>query len=142
MPAESVYILAADALLIIHALFVAFVVLGLVAIYLGYFLSWRWVRNFWFRILHLAAIGFVVLEAWLGVVCPLTIWEMQLREQAGQATYEGSFIQHWLHSLLFYEAPGWVFLLIYSLFGGLVLVSWFIVKPRMKHREKPERGGE
>ncbi|MGV6826331.1 MAG: DUF2784 domain-containing protein [bacterium] len=129
MATESTYLLAADALLVAHTLFVGFVVLGLAAIYVGYWLSWHWVRNFWFRVLHLWGIGFVVLESWIGVICPLTTWEMQLRTAAGQSTYEGSFIQHWLHTLLYYEAPGWVFTVIYTAFGGLVLASWFIVRP-------------
>lgn len=73
--------LFADAILIIHVLFVAFVVLGLFAVYLGYFLNWRWVRNRAFRIIHLCAIGYVVVQAWLGVVCPLTTWEMALRAE-------------------------------------------------------------
>lgn len=136
MSIESAYVLAADALLIGHTLFVAFVVLGLVAIYLGFWFSWEWVRNFWFRILHLGGIGFVVLESWAGVICPLTIWEMQLREKAGQSTYEGSFIQHWLQSLLYYEAPDWVFILIYTVFGCLVLASWFIVRPRRRSNDE------
>ncbi|OJA04251.1 DUF2784 domain-containing protein [Halomonas sp. QHL1] len=125
-------ILLADALLILHVLFVAFVVLGLFAVYVGYFLNWQWVRNRVFRIVHLCAIGYVVVQAWLGVVCPLTIWEMALRAKAGTATYSGSFIQHWLHSLLYYSAPEWVFVVVYTLFGTLVLASWFVVKPRQR----------
>ena len=130
MLTEASYILAADALLITHALFVVFVVLGLVSIYLGFWFSWRWVRNYWFRILHLGGIGLVVLEAWTGIMCPLTVWEMKLREKAGQSIYEGSFIQHWLQSFLYYEAPDWVFLVVYTIFGSLVLASWFFVRPR------------
>lgn len=132
---QSAYILAADFILLVHVLFVAFVVLGLVAIYVGFFLSWVWVRNFWFRVLHLVGIVIVVLQSWAGVICPLTIWEMQLRAKAGQAVYQGSFIQHWLQSLLYYDAPEWVFMLVYTVFGSLVLASWFIVKPRRHNKE-------
>ncbi|WGI26995.1 DUF2784 domain-containing protein [Halomonas alkaliantarctica] len=128
----SLLILLADALLILHVLFVAFVVLGLFAVYVGYFLNWQWVRNRAFRIVHLCAIGYVVVQAWLGVVCPLTNWEMALRAKAGTATYSGSFIQHWLQSLLYYSAPEWVFIVVYTLFGTLVLASWFVVKPRQR----------
>lgn len=128
----SLLILVADTLLIFHVLFVAFVVLGLFAVYVGYFLNWQWVRNRVFRIVHLCAIGYVVVQAWLGVVCPLTIWEMALRAKAGTATYSGSFIQHWLQSLLYYSAPEWVFIVVYTLFGSLVLASWFVVKPRQR----------
>jgi hypothetical protein len=122
----------ADTLLIIHVLFVAFVVCGLCAVYAGYFLNWHWVRNRVFRIVHLCAIGYVVGQAWLGVVCPLTRWEMALREEAGAATYAGSFIQHWLQSLLYYNAPDWVFMVVYTVFGSLVLTSWFVVRPRKR----------
>ena len=124
----------ADAILVLHVLFVVFVVFGLLAIYVGRFLSWRWVRNRTFRILHLVAIGVVVLQSWLGVICPLTIWEMQLREMAGEVTYSGSFIQYWLHQILFFSAPDWVFILCYTAFAGLVLASWYIVPPKRRTR--------
>lgn len=125
-------LLLADILLIFHVLFVAFVVLGLLAVYAGYFLNWRWVRNRVFRIVHLCAIGYVVIQAWLGVVCPLTTWEMALRAEAGAATYSGSFIQYWLHSVLYFELPPWVFVVVYTLFGSLVLASWLVVKPHRR----------
>ena len=131
------YLFAADLLLVIHVLFVAFVVLGLVAIYLGYFRGWAWVRNPVFRVAHLLAIAIVVVQSWLGMICPLTIWEMSLRRAGGGDTYSGSFIQHWLHSLLYYDAPFWVFVLAYTLFGALVMASWFVVRPR---KGFPRRG--
>ncbi|GLP95122.1 DUF2784 domain-containing protein [Paraferrimonas sedimenticola] len=126
-------LIAADALLVIHTGFIAFVIGGLLAIYLGALRGWAWVRNLKFRILHLAAIGYVVVQAWLGVICPLTIWEMQFRRAAGGDTYAGSFIQHWLHKLIYYQAPEWVFVVCYTAFGLLVLASWFVVRP-MRHQ--------
>lgn len=134
MSKASLLLGLADFILTLHFLFVLFVVLGLLAIYLGYFLNWRWVRNRTFRILHLSAIGIVVLQSWLGVICPLTILEMALRQKAGAATYAGSFIQHWLQSLLYYTAPDWVFIVLYTGFGGLVAVSWFLVPPQVSRR--------
>lgn len=124
----------ADTVLVIHVLFIAFVVLGLLAIYAGYFFKWQWVRNKTFRILHLVAIGYVVVQSWLGAVCPLTTWEMALRAEAGTVVYAGSFIQHWLQSLLYYSAPEWLFILVYTLFGSLVAVSWFVVRPNQRVR--------
>ena len=120
----------ADALLILHTILVAFVILGLVVTFAGYLLNWRWVRNFWFRLSHLAVIAVVVLQSWLGLLCPLTSWEMALRAKAGEAGYEGSFIQYWLQSILYYSAPDWVFILAYTVFGALVLASWFLVRPQ------------
>jgi len=118
----------ADGVLVLHVLFVAFVVFGLLAIYAGYFFQWQWVRQRIWRVAHLVAIGYVVVQSWLGIVCPLTVWEMALREKAGGAVYAGSFIQHWLQSLLFFNAPDWVFVLLYTGFGSLVLASWFVVR--------------
>jgi hypothetical protein len=125
----SLYGLLADAILIVHALFVAFVVLGLVLILLGLWRGWPWVRNFWFRLAHLVAIGIVVLQAWAGVLCPLTVWENALRERAGEAAYAGSFIQHWLHRLLFWQAEPWVFTAVYTVFGVAVALTWIIGRP-------------
>ena len=134
MSSEQVYLLAADVLLIVHFLFVLFVVGGLVLILLGGARQWRWVRNPWFRLAHLVAIGVVVLQAWLGKICPLTIWEMTLRSKAGDAFYTGSFVAHWVERLLYYDAPAWVFVAVYTLFGLLIVVSWFLVRPRAFRR--------
>ena len=121
---------AADLILFIHVLFVAFVVFGLLFIFAGKLLSWPSVRNPWFRLAHLIAIGVVVLQSWLGVNCPLTLWEMALRERADDTVYPGTFISHWLETILYYRAPEWVFMVCYTVFGVLVLASWFWVRPR------------
>lgn len=130
MSAELIYLIAADTILLIHVLFVVFVVLGLLLIFAGKIFAWGWVHNFSFRITHLVAIGVVVLQSWLGVICPLTVWEMNLREKAGDSVYEGSFITHWLQTLLYYRAAEWVFVVLYTLFGVLVIASWYWVRPR------------
>ena len=132
---------AADAILILHSLFVAFVVVDLLLVILGGLLDWAWVRNLWFRVAHLAAIGVVVLQSWLGMICPLTIWEMALRRQAGESGYEGGFIAYWLGRLLYYDAPAWVFVLCYTLFAALVVACWFWVRPvRRSHDSFGHRG--
>ena len=81
--------MAADAILLLHVLFVAFVVLGLVLVFVGRALGWFWVRNRWFRLLHLIAIAVVVIQSWLRVICPLTTLEMEFRSRAGDAVYPG-----------------------------------------------------
>ena len=133
-------LLAADGLLIIHALFIAFVVFGLIFIIAGLVRGWRWIRNPWFRFIHLGAIGVVVIQAWLNIICPLTIWENSLRDKAGEATYAGSFIQHWLHKLIFYQAEAWVFTLCYTVFGALVVLAWYLAPPSSfpRRRESSE----
>ncbi len=123
------YRLLADAVLLLHVGFVLFVVLGLVLILIGGMAGWSWVRNRWFRWLHLAAIGIVVLQAWIVVVCPLTLLENALRAHAGQASYPGSFIAFWLHGALYFQAPPWVFTVVYTAFGVLVMIAWSFVRP-------------
>jgi multisubunit Na+/H+ antiporter MnhB subunit len=129
MPADLNRALA-DLVLVAHVAFVAFVVFGLLLILCGGVMGWRWVRNPWFRVAHLAAIGLVVLQAWLGIVCPLTTLEMHLREAAGDAIYSETFIAHWLHRALFFQAPMWAFTVCYTLFGLAVVMSWIKFRPR------------
>src|SRR5690242_8008277 len=109
----GLYRALADLVLFTHAAFVAFVVLGLLLVLCGGFFGWRWIRNPWFRALHLAAIALVVVQSWLGIICPLTRLEMRLREKAGEASYSGTFIAHWVQKLLYYQAPMWVFVISY-----------------------------
>ena len=135
---SSFYLIAADALLFLHVLFVTFVVVGLILILIGKFLAWSWVRNAWFRIAHLASIGIVVLQSWFGIICPLTIWENALRRRAGEGGYSGTFVSHWLEAILYYEAPAWVFAVCYTVFGALVVVSWYWVRPRPLRRSRQD----
>lgn len=139
MESGTLYLLMADAILFTHVLFVAFVVFGLVFILTGKALSWSWVRNPWFRLAHLAAISVVVLQSWAGKICPLTIWEMALRQRAGDAVYPETFMSHWLQTILYYRAPAWVFVVCYTLFGALIVVSWFWVRPRPFTRGRSHR---
>ncbi len=125
---DSLYSLLADALLIVHFAFVIFVVFGFMLILLGVLSRWSWVHNRKFRITHLAAIGVVVLQAWFGQLCPLTLWENELRRRAGQSGYSETFVEHWLHEVLFYQAEPWIFTAIYTCFGMLVVLVWIFGK--------------
>lgn len=124
------YRLLAELVLALHVAIVAFVVGGLVVVIAGNLLRWQWVNAWWFRLTHLGAIGIVVAESWLGIVCPLTSLEVWLRAQARQGTYTGGFIEHWLQRVLYYDAPAWVFTAVYSLFGLGVLATWWFFPPR------------
>lgn len=124
------YQVLADAVLVVHVAVVLFVVGGLAVVLAGNWLRWRWVNHLGFRLAHLAAIAIVVVQAWLGQHCPLTVLESWLRVQAGAVAYERGFIEHWLHKFLYYEAPLWVFALAYTAFAGLVLLAWWRYPPR------------
>ena len=129
MQSRQLYQLLADLVLLLHFCIAAFIVLGLLLIFVGGLRQWRWIRNPWFRYAHLIGIGFIALQAWLGQLCPLTILENSLRSKAGDATYPGSFMAYWISELLYYELPIWVFALIYSVFAGLVIIAWVRFKP-------------
>jgi len=120
----------ADTVLVIHFGIVIFVVLGLPIILVGNRVGWRWVNNLWWRLAHLATIGVVVLQAWLGRYCSLTKLESSLREQAGQVGYERSFIEHWVQRLLYFDAPMWGFAVVYTGFALLVAWAWWCFPPR------------
>jgi hypothetical protein len=126
--------LLADAVLALHFAVVVFVIGALVFIIAGAPRGWRLALSPGFRLAHLAAIAVVVAQAWLGQVCPLTTLEMWLRAKARATTYSGSFIEHWIARLLYWDAPGWVFTLAYSVFGLVVLATWWIFPPRRDRR--------
>lgn len=122
--------LLADLLLVAHVAVVLFIVGGLLLIAVGGALGWAWVRLFWWRVLHLAAMGFVAVGAVVGWVCPLTVWEDALRRRAGEAGYGTGFVQYWLERLLYHDWPGWVFTVLYLAVFGAILAAWRLVPPR------------
>jgi hypothetical protein len=128
----------ADLVLLVHALFVAFVVIGFALILAGLALGWTWVRHPGFRYAHLAAIGVVVVQSWFGIECPLTTLENALRVRAGQSGYGASFIQDWLYRILYYQAPTWVFTVLYTAFGTAVALVWWFAPPR-RQQPRPDR---
>src|SRR6266536_1323522 len=122
---QRFYFVLADAILISHALIVLFNVASLPLIWFGRYFRWRFVRNFYFRTVHLLLIGFIALQAMLGQACPLTDLENELRVKAGRDAYAGSFIAHWVQRLLFYDAKASAFTVAYTLFFALVLATHF-----------------
>ena len=126
-------------MLVLHFVLVAFVVGGLFWIVIGNLLHWRSANALWFRLLHLSAIAIVAAEAWFGITCPLTTFEISLRAKSGATIAAGmaasgeGFVGYWLHRLLFYSAPPWLFIVAYTAFGLLVIAVWFWFPPR-RHR--------
>jgi hypothetical protein len=118
--------LLADVVLVIHFAFVLFVVGGLALIWIGGAAGWQWARGFWFRAAHLAAIAFVAAEGLLGIWCPLTLWEARLRG----VDAEKSFVAEWIHRVLYYDLPEWMFTVAYVLFGAVVALTWWLLPPR------------
>lgn len=122
--------LLADALLVLHVGVVILVVGLLPVVLLGGWLGWDWVRHRGLRQLHLGVMLFVAAQAWLGQLCPLTVWEQDLRRLAGQASHTQGFIAHWLERLLYWDLAWWVFVAAYTAFAALVALAWWLVRPR------------
>ena len=120
----------ADLVLAIHFAFVIFVIGGFAVIWIGHARHWSFVHNFWFRVGHLLAMGFVALQVIANVSCPLTILEQKLRERAGQPVYEESCIEHWVGRVMFYDFASWVFIVAYIGFFLLIALTFWKVPPR------------
>lgn len=126
------YRLFADFILLIHFAIVLFIVGGLALIWIGFALQWRWVSRWWFRAAHLAAMVFITILSLADTLCPLTVWEQELRMRAGQQAYTESFVEHWVHRLLYYELPGWIFTMVYCAVLGLIIAAWIVVRPERR----------
>jgi Na+(H+)/acetate symporter ActP len=124
----------ADAMLALHVGVVLFVVGLLPLVIVGGMRGWAWVRRFGLRLTHVLLMVFIAGQAWLGQLCPLTVWEQDLRRISGEAGYRESFIEHWLSRLLYWEAPWWVFVAVYTGFAVLVVGAWWWVRPNGKHQ--------
>jgi hypothetical protein len=125
----------ADVILVVHSAIVAFCVGGELAILAGAVFKWKWIRNLPFRIAHLAMVLYVALEAILGISCPLTVWEYDLRAAAGQADLQNlSFVAQIIRKIIFYDFPPWVFTALYTGFGLLILLTFIFIRPGRKPR--------
>lgn len=124
----------ADCILYCHALYVGIVVCSVPLIIVGGLRHWRWVRNPVFRFTHLAMIGFEVLEVFIGIACPLTVWEKALRAQPGSGD-ESGFIANWVSRALFHSYPQWVFNTAYIAFGLLVLSLFYFVPVSIRPKQ-------
>jgi len=100
----------ADAMVVAHVLYVAYVVVGFLAIVVGAAFRARWARNPWFRWTHLLAIAIVGVEVGMNWECPLTTWEYQLRAMSDQGfNGSGSFMGRIFHRILFWPDTPQIF---------------------------------
>ena len=85
------YSLFADLTLILHVIFIVFVVFGGVAVLWRRRLAW----------LHIPCALWGILIEYAGWICPLTYLENSLRSAAGSRAYTGGFISHYLVPLVY-----------------------------------------
>ena len=133
------YRLAADLTVVFHMSYAMFIVAGQILILVGAIGKWQWIRNVWFRSIHLTIIAIVVAESFLGIVCPLTTLEKWLRRQAGQTSYQGDFLARWVHDLLFVELSPATLTAAYTLFGLLVAATFWLAPPRRRPVDSTEK---
>jgi len=138
-PTYNKYLLAADGILLIHLIFVAFVLLGFVFIWIGHIVKWKLATNAKFRICHVLAMGIVLCESMAGRMCPLTEWENDLRVKGGEGQlYETSFIKEWIHKIMFFDLSEQLFMLIYILFFVLILLTFWMIPPELRLKQKKQ----
>ena len=127
--------MVADFVFALHALVVIFNVGSLLLIAIGGPLAWAWVRRRGFRLAHVSLMTFVTLEAIFGMTCPLTMLEDWLR---GVAT-EQSFVQRWASALIYWNAPPWVFAVLYVGILLAIFGAW-LVWPPIASKQQDARG--
>jgi hypothetical protein len=124
----------ADAILALHLAIVAFNVVMPPAILAGAWRDWRWVRHRGLRLLHLGGMAVVALQAALGDLCFLTVWEAELRRGAGQHGSGGGFIETLLAEALYVDVPLAVLIPVYLGWAALSLALWWLVPPNRQGR--------
>ena len=130
-----IYALLADLLATFHLGIVLFVLLGQAAILTGILRGWRWIDRALFRWIHVGLMVFIAAQGALGQICPLTIWEYDLRVAAGEEGRSGTFVGRLMHDLLFIE-PETVSQAelnrYYVAFAALVVLCLWVVPPRRR----------
>ena len=115
----------ADALLLFHFCLAAFITLGFFIIPLGHKFGWHWIKNRNLRLFHLFLIGFITAETIVGLTCPLMVLENMSRD----GDYSSSFMSYWIAEILYWDLPGAVFVIFFTLNLGWVLILRLICPP-------------
>lgn len=123
---------AASAVLYLHFAVVVFNVFWIVAIPLGAWLGWTFIRSFWWRAAHLIVLAVVALQAVVGTLCFLTIWQDALLRAAGGPTDDTPLIERIVTSLVFWPLPLWAFVVLYIAAVVYALAMWWLVPPRTR----------
>jgi Protein of Unknown function (DUF2784) len=83
--------LLADAVVLLHLVFIVFALAGGVLVLFRGYIAW----------LHLPAVAWAAYAEFTATICPLTPLENSLRKQAGQEGYDGGFVEHYLIPLIY-----------------------------------------
>tara|TARA_B100000989_G_C19371078_1_gene397454 strand:- start:108 stop:482 length:375 start_codon:yes stop_codon:yes gene_type:complete len=113
-------ILIADIVLLFHFFIVVFITFGFVLIPIGYNFDWLWIKNKKLRLLHFGMMIFITFETLLGIACPLTILENNLRG----VDENQLFISIWISEIIYWDFPSNFFIILYFLFLGWTFLIW------------------
>ena len=113
-------ILIADIVLFFHFCIVVFITFGFVLIPIGYNFNWIWIKNKKLRLLHFGMMIFVTFETILGLSCPLTVLENNLRG----INENQLFLSRWITKVIYWDFPSEFFLILYCLCLGWTFLIW------------------
>ena len=120
---------AASAVLYLHFAVVVFNVFWIVAIPLGAWRGWKFIRSFGWRVAHLVVLAVVALQVVVGALCFLTVWQGALLRAAGASAGEMSPLDAIVTRLIFWPLPLWAFVVIYVAAFAYALAMWWLVPP-------------
>ncbi len=116
----------ADTILILHFLVIIFIISLYFLIPYGYSKNWKFVKNYKIRLAHLMLIFFITLETFLGIICPLTTLENDLRGQL----YSETFISFWISKVIYWDLPTTFFIVVYTIFLIFAIILWLKFLPK------------
>ncbi|MGC8616982.1 MAG: DUF2784 domain-containing protein [Desulfurella sp.] len=123
----NIYAALADVVVVIHFLYAATIIVGLILIYIGKYIKWHFVKNATFRIIHLVMIMIVAFESVFHIECPLTYIEYKLLSLAKMHYQNTPFIAGFINKILFWNLPNEFFDILYIALAIFILLSFFIV---------------
>lgn len=132
------YGLLADLILLIHFGVVLFNLFWLVAVPVGAWQGWNFVRLRGWRIAHLILMALVAVQPLLGRVCLLTIWQYAFDEKKGDVVSIFPAVRAWVISLMYWQAPPWAFTVMYVAGFAFTIALWKWVPPQPKAAKRPD----
>ena len=120
--------LFSEIVLLFHFCIFLFMIFSFFLIPLGYYLKWEWVKNKYYRLIHLVLMGIIFIETILGFMCPLTILENFLRNDIEI----NNKITQIIHQIMYWDLPTYQFIIMYSLSLLYLIFLWFFFKPNLR----------
>ena len=114
-----------EIVLLLHFSIFLFMILSFILIPYGYYKNWEWVKNIYFRSIHLILMGIILIETILGFMCPLTILENFLRANKKIDNIFSKII----HQIMYWDFTNYQFIILYLLSLSYIIFLWFFFRP-------------